>query len=87
VRINEELLERKLAAPIKRTEINDYKGSAVLTTRHPSIHKSGQVLVAQSVYFACGLKATEFAFLLALQDKGSVFRPILRVMRPGSIEK
>jgi hypothetical protein len=40
VRINEELLERKVAAPVKKAEINDRWGSAALTTRHPSIHKS-----------------------------------------------
>jgi hypothetical protein len=40
VRINEELLERKVAAPVYKTEINDRAGSAALTTRHPSIRKS-----------------------------------------------
>jgi hypothetical protein len=40
VRINEELLERKVAAPVQKTEINDRAGSAALTKRHPSIHKS-----------------------------------------------
>jgi hypothetical protein len=35
VRINEKLLERKVAAPVKKTEINDGGGSAALTTRHP----------------------------------------------------
>jgi hypothetical protein len=33
----EELLERKVVAPVLETEINDREGSAVLTTRHPSI--------------------------------------------------
>jgi hypothetical protein len=37
VRINEELLERKVAAPVKKTEINGCRGSAALTTRHPSL--------------------------------------------------
>jgi hypothetical protein len=37
---NEELLERKVAAPVQKTEINDRKGSAGLTTRHPPIRKS-----------------------------------------------
>jgi hypothetical protein len=32
VRINEELLERKVAAPVKKTEINGRGGSAALTT-------------------------------------------------------
>jgi hypothetical protein len=40
MRINEELLERKVAAPVQKTEINDRGGSAALTTRHPSIRKS-----------------------------------------------
>jgi hypothetical protein len=40
VRINEELLERKVAAPVYKTEINDRRGSVALTTRHPSIRKS-----------------------------------------------
>jgi hypothetical protein len=66
VRINEELLERKIAAPVYKTEINDRGGSAALATRHPSTHKScskfrQQVAVDQSVYFVCGLNATEFA--------------------------
>jgi hypothetical protein len=33
------LLQRKVAAPVKKTEINDRRGSAALTTQHPSIHK------------------------------------------------
>jgi hypothetical protein len=40
VRVNEELLERTVAAPIYKTEINGRRGSAALTTRHPSIRKS-----------------------------------------------
>jgi hypothetical protein len=40
VRINEELLDRIVAAPVSKTEINDRRGFAVLTTRHSSIHKS-----------------------------------------------
>jgi hypothetical protein len=35
VRINEELLERKVAAPVWKTEINDRRGSAALITQHP----------------------------------------------------
>jgi hypothetical protein len=38
--MNEELLERKVVALVKKTEINDRGGSAALTTGHPSIHKS-----------------------------------------------
>jgi hypothetical protein len=69
VRINEELLERKVAASVYKTEINGRGGSGALTTRHPSLSiKVGTkirppVSVAQSVYFACGLKATEFVCL------------------------
>jgi hypothetical protein len=40
VRINEELLNRKVAAPVSKTEINDRRGSAALTKQHPYIHKS-----------------------------------------------
>jgi hypothetical protein len=40
VRINDELLERKVAVPVYKTEINDREVSAPLTTQHPSIHKS-----------------------------------------------
>jgi hypothetical protein len=40
VRINEELIERKVAAPVEKTEINGRGGSAALTTQHPSTHKS-----------------------------------------------
>jgi hypothetical protein len=32
VRINEELLERKVAAPVQKTDINDRRGCAALTT-------------------------------------------------------
>jgi hypothetical protein len=32
VRINEEILERKIAALVQKTEINDCRGSAALTS-------------------------------------------------------
>jgi hypothetical protein len=38
VRINEELLERKVDAPVYETEINDRRGSAALTTQYLSIY-------------------------------------------------
>jgi hypothetical protein len=65
LRINEGLIERKAAAPVCKTEINYRGGSEVLITQHPYIRKFGnkfrlQVAVAQSVYFACGLKAKEY---------------------------
>jgi hypothetical protein len=40
VRINEELLEKKVASAVLKTDINDRGGSAALTMLHPSIHKS-----------------------------------------------
>jgi hypothetical protein len=40
VRINEERLERKVATPVLKIEINNSRGSAALTMRHPTIHKS-----------------------------------------------
>jgi hypothetical protein len=40
VRIIEELLERKIAAPVLKTEINNRRGSAALTTPHLYIYKS-----------------------------------------------
>jgi hypothetical protein len=40
MRINEELLERKVAVPVWKTDINGRRGSAALTTPHPSIHKN-----------------------------------------------
>jgi hypothetical protein len=40
VRTNEELLERKVAAPVYKTEINGHGCSAALTTRLPTVHKS-----------------------------------------------
>jgi hypothetical protein len=40
MRINEGSLERKVATPVYKTEINDSRRSAALTTPHPSIHKS-----------------------------------------------
>jgi hypothetical protein len=54
VRINEDLLEREVAAPFYKTEINDRAGSAALTTRHPLSIKVGTrfsrpVAVVQSV--------------------------------------
>jgi hypothetical protein len=33
-------MKEKVAAPVYKTDINDREGSAALTTRHPSIHKS-----------------------------------------------
>jgi hypothetical protein len=56
VRINEELLERKVAAPVWKTEINDRGGSAALTTRNPlsavGTKIRRHVAVAQSVELA-----------------------------------
>jgi hypothetical protein len=51
VRIIEELLERKVAAPVYKTEINGHVGSAAMTTRHPSILTKIRrpVVVVQSV--------------------------------------
>jgi hypothetical protein len=71
VRINEELLERKVAAPVQKTEINDRRRSASLPTRHPSIHKSWHYISStsgghQSVLFARGLRATEFVLFVVL---------------------
>jgi hypothetical protein len=40
VRINEELLERKIRGSGQKTEINSHGGTAALTTLHPSVHKS-----------------------------------------------
>jgi hypothetical protein len=40
VRINEELLARKVAAPVYKTEINGLRGFAALTKRQSSIHNS-----------------------------------------------
>jgi hypothetical protein len=40
VRINEELLERKVAAPVYKTEIYDRKGSAALIMRHSFVRKN-----------------------------------------------
>jgi hypothetical protein len=48
MKINEELLERKVAAPVYKTDINDRVGSAALTTRHPSIHKSWHEILSTS---------------------------------------
>jgi hypothetical protein len=64
VSVNEELLTENVAAPVKNTEINDRRGSAALTKRHPLSAKVGtkfrrEVAVGQSVYFACRLRATE----------------------------
>jgi hypothetical protein len=72
VRINKELLERKVAAPVQKTEINDHEGSAALP-RNTSLSANvgtklhQQVAVAQSVQFACGLKATEFVLFVGNQ--------------------
>jgi hypothetical protein len=54
VRINEELLERKVAARVWKTEINDTLLSTKVGTKFRR-----QVAVAQSVQFARGLRATE----------------------------
>jgi hypothetical protein len=61
VRINEELIERKVAAQVWKTEINDRDGYAPLSAKVGTKFRR-QVAVAQSVYFVCGLKAAEFVF-------------------------
>jgi hypothetical protein len=43
VRINEELPERKVAAPNYNTEINDRSGSAALTFDTPLSTKAGNI--------------------------------------------
>jgi hypothetical protein len=48
VRINKELLERKVAAPAYKTEINDRRGSAAVTTRHTSIRRSWRRILPTS---------------------------------------
>jgi hypothetical protein len=48
VRVIEELLERQVAVPVYKTEINDRRGSAALTMRHPSIHKSWHYISSTS---------------------------------------
>jgi hypothetical protein len=62
-------LNENLAAPVQKTKINGREDPAALTTRHRSIrkswHKNSQTSGGrQSVQFACGLKATEFVFIL-----------------------
>jgi hypothetical protein len=41
VRITEEILERKIAAPVYKTEINGRGGFVALTMRHPLSAKVG----------------------------------------------
>jgi hypothetical protein len=48
VSINEELLERNVAATVYKTEINDRRGSAALTTRYPSMSKSWHYISSTS---------------------------------------
>jgi hypothetical protein len=48
MRINEELLERKIVALVEKTEINDRGGSAALTMRCPSIRKSWHQILPTS---------------------------------------
>jgi hypothetical protein len=48
IRINEELLESKVMAAVWKTEINDRRRSAALTTRHPSVRKSWHYISATS---------------------------------------
>jgi hypothetical protein len=71
--IKEELLEKKVTAPVYKTEINDCGDPSRWPRDTPLSAKVGitfrrQVAVAQSVYFARGLKATEFVFDSELQN-------------------
>jgi cystathionine beta-lyase/cystathionine gamma-synthase len=68
-------LKAKVAIPVSKTEINSHEGSAVLTTQHPYIQKFGTkihrlVAAAQSVCFACGLKAMESLFVWVQPEDG-----------------
>jgi hypothetical protein len=40
MRINEEVLEGEVTAPVYKSEINGREGSAALIMQQPSIHKS-----------------------------------------------
>jgi hypothetical protein len=83
VRINEELLDRKVAAPVKKTEINDLGNpprrprDTILFTKVGTNFRR-QVAVAQSVQFACGLRATEF---VCLESSVAKYDVILLVRR------
>jgi hypothetical protein len=72
VRINEELLERNVAAPVQKTEINDRRGSAAPTTQHPSIRKSWHQILPnkwRSLSRYSRLKAIEFVLFVSYQTK------------------
>jgi hypothetical protein len=55
--VNDELIEEKVTAPVKKIEINGLGCSAKV-----GIKISSPVAVAQSVYFACRLKAMELFY-------------------------
>jgi hypothetical protein len=65
VRINEELLERKVAARSRKLRLTTVGDPLRLPCDTPLSAKFGtkfrqKVVVDQSVYLACGLKTTEF---------------------------
>jgi hypothetical protein len=66
LRITEELLERKVAAPVYNTEINEREDPLRRPRDTPLRAKVcitwPTATVAQSVYFTCGLKPTDFFF-------------------------
>jgi hypothetical protein len=41
-------ITEKVAAAVSKLEINDHRGPAALTTRHPSIHKSWHYISSTS---------------------------------------
>jgi hypothetical protein len=64
------LLERKVAAPVHKTEINGHRDLLFWPPNILYLQKSAPaspiVAVARSVQLVCGLKATEFVYFVCI---------------------
>jgi hypothetical protein len=87
VRINEELLERKVAAPVKKTGINDRRGirrADHVTPLYPQQLALNVVDMWRSLSLYSSLVASEFVAVTRLGSVYYVNNAVFRIMATGT---